>query len=58
MEIIISLELTIFGVFLGWILGEPYRLPRWIALNKRSNWKGIWFFHGILNYLMRNLGHR
>lgn len=43
MEFIINLILTIIGVFLGWILAEPHRLPRWIALNKRSNWKGTWF---------------
>ncbi len=43
MEIILGLLFTVIGVFLGWFLSEPHRLPNWIALNKKTNWKGIWY---------------
>ena len=46
MEITINIFLAVFGailsVVLGWFIAEPNRLPNWVALNKRTNWKGIW----------------
>jgi hypothetical protein len=46
MELIINILLAVFsavlGVLIGWFIAEPQRLPKWIALNKRTNWKGTW----------------
>lgn len=42
LNIAISLTTSLIGVLVGWIIAEPNRIPRWIALNKRTNWNGIW----------------
>lgn len=46
MDIVLSFFFTLLGAILGtlfsFLMSEPQKLPRWIALNKRTSWKGIW----------------
>ena len=51
MEIIINIFSWLFshilelglGGLIAWYIEEPQRIPKWIDLNKRTNWKGEWF---------------
>lgn len=47
MELLVNIFLAVFsavlGALIGWFIAEPQRFPKWIALNKRTNWKGIWY---------------
>jgi hypothetical protein len=40
---LLGLVFAFVGAVLSWLLTEPHRIPRWIALNHRTNWKGVWY---------------
>jgi len=43
-NVFFALLSAVSGVFIGWVISDPDRIPRWIALNKLGgNWEGDWW---------------
>ncbi len=43
MDLFINILIALISIIVTWLIAEPYRVPRWIALNRHDNWHGVWF---------------